>query len=139
VNSRMRRGQGLLDKLEDKDFRDAFVSSTVASRIAVRIFNLRKKMNWTQEKLAKEAGMKQARISVLEQADYENFSFNTLKRIAAAFDVAVVVDFVSLPEFLKWSENLSAETVTPESLAKGGDAKRHAIKLDRHPRADSND
>jgi transcriptional regulator with XRE-family HTH domain len=96
-------------------------------------------MNWTQEKLAKQAGMKQARISVLEQADYENFSFNTLKRIAAAFDVAVVVDFVSLPEFLKWSENLSPETVTPQSLAKGGDANRHAIKLDRHPPADSND
>jgi hypothetical protein len=59
--------------------------------------------------------MKQARISVLEQGDYENFTFSTLKKIAAAFHVAVIVDFVSFPDFVKWNDNFSSESVVPDS------------------------
>lgn len=116
----------LLNKLRDPDYRNALVSSTVAARLAARIYNLRKKKGWTQQKLASEAGMKQARISLLEQADYENFSFNTLKRIAAALGVAVVVDFVSFPDFLAWRDKLDSESVAPasfdESLRPRGDS-----------------
>ncbi len=106
----------LWGKLRDPDNRNAFVSSTVAARIAVRIYNLRKKAGWTQPQLAEKAGMKQARVSVLEQGDYENFTFSTLKKLAAAFNVAVVVDFVSFPDFVKWSESLNSESVVPESF-----------------------
>jgi transcriptional regulator with XRE-family HTH domain len=103
--------------LRDPDYRNAFVSSTVAARIAVRIYNLRKKAGWTQPQVAEKAGMKQARVSVLEQGDYENFTFSTLKKLAAAFNVAVLVDFVSFPDFLKWSESINSESVAPESFA----------------------
>ena len=92
--------------LRDESARKAFVSSTIAARLAVRIYNLRKQAGWTQPQLAEHADMKQARISVLEQGDYENFTFSTLKKIAAAFGVAIIIDFVSFPEFLKWSESL---------------------------------
>src|SRR6516162_5464392 len=100
--------------LKDKESREAFMASRVA--VAVRIFNMRKKKGWTQAELAKHSQMKQARISVLEQADYENFSFSTLRRIAATFDVAVIVDFVSFPDFLKWADSFSSETVVPENF-----------------------
>jgi transcriptional regulator with XRE-family HTH domain len=103
--------------LKAKDAREAFVAARVATAVAVRIFNMRKKEGWTQAELAKRAQMKQARISVLEQADNENFSFSTLRRIAAAFDVAVIIDFVSFPDFLKWSDSFSAETVVPENFS----------------------
>ena len=107
----------LRSKMRVADYRNAFVSSTVAARIAVRINNLRKKAGWTQPQLAEKAGMKQARVSVLEQGDYENFTFSTLKKLAAAFNVAVVVDFVSFPDFVKWSESINSESVVPESFA----------------------
>lgn len=102
--------------LRDESARKAFVSSTIAARLAVRIYNLRKQAGWTQPQLAEHADMKQARISVLEQGDYENFTFSTLKKIAAAFGVAIIIDFVSFPEFLKWSESLTAETAGPDSF-----------------------
>ncbi|MDO8432165.1 MAG: helix-turn-helix transcriptional regulator [Candidatus Binatus sp.] len=102
--------------LRDEDARNAFVSSTIAARLAVRIYNLRKQAGWTQPELAERAHMKQARISVLEQGDYENFTFSTLKKIAAAFNVAIVIDFVSFPEFLRWSESLTAESAGPDSF-----------------------
>ena len=105
-----------LQSLKDKDSRDAFVAARVATAVALRIFNLRKKKGWSQEELARTADMKQARISVLERADYENFSFSTLRRIAAAFGVAVIVDFVSFPDFLRWSDSFSSESVVPESF-----------------------
>jgi transcriptional regulator with XRE-family HTH domain len=106
----------LRGKLRDPDNRNVFVSSTVAARIAVRIHNLRKKAGWTQPQLAEKAGMKQARVSVLEQGDYENFTFSTLKKLAAAFNVAVVVDFVSFTDFVKWSESINSDSVVPESF-----------------------
>jgi transcriptional regulator with XRE-family HTH domain len=112
----MSNRQTLWIKLSDPEYRNAFVSSNVAARIAVRIHNLRHKLGWTQTKLAEQTGMKQARISVLEQADYENFSFNTLKRIAAAFNVAVIIDFVSFPDFLKWNGGIDSESVAPQSF-----------------------
>jgi len=115
-----------------KEARDAFVAARVATAIGLRIFNMRKKRNWSQEDFASEAGMKQARISVLEQADYENFSFSTLRRIAAAFGVAVIIDFVSFPDFLKWSDGFTSSSIVPESYAdsllrpaQAGDAESH--------------
>jgi transcriptional regulator with XRE-family HTH domain len=101
-------------RLAEPEYRNALVSSTIAARIAVRIYNLRKKLGWTQTKLADEAEMKQARISLLEQADYENCSINTLKRIAAAFNVAVIVDFVSFRDFIKWSSDIDSESAAPQ-------------------------
>jgi transcriptional regulator with XRE-family HTH domain len=106
-----------LRSMPTKEARDAFVAARVAAAIGLRIFNMRKKQNWSQEDLAQKAGMKQARISVLEQADYENFSFSTLRRIAAAFDVAVIIDFVSFPDFLKWSDGFTPRSIIPESYS----------------------
>jgi transcriptional regulator with XRE-family HTH domain len=106
----------LWEKLSDPGYRKDFVSSTISARLAVRIFNLRKKFKWSQNQLAENAGMKQARISLLEQGDYENFTFSTLRKIAAAFDVAIIVDFVSFPDFLTWSEDFSPDSLVPNSF-----------------------
>ena len=104
-------------KLRDAEYRNALVSSTVAARMAVRLYNLRKKAGWTQPQLAAKAGLKQARISLLEQGDYDQFTFSTLKKLAAALNVAVVIDFVSFPEFLRWSDDFSSKSVAPETFA----------------------
>lgn len=45
----------------------------------------------TQADLAKEAGTKQPAISRCERADYQNWSFNTLRSIADALDARIRV------------------------------------------------
>jgi transcriptional regulator with XRE-family HTH domain len=104
-------------KLRNRDYRLAFASARVAAAIGGQISSMRKRKDWTQEELADRAGMKRSRISLLESADYEGFSFTTLKRIAAAFDVAVIVQFVSFRDFLRWSDSFNAAALLPESFA----------------------
>lgn len=52
--------------------------------------------------------MAQPRIAVLEGADYENYSISTLKRLASAFDVALIVKFAPFSELIRFKENLSS-------------------------------
>jgi hypothetical protein len=68
--------------------------------------------------------MAQARISVLEDPNYGNFSINTLKRIAAAFDVALSVRFVAFSELAAWIERISPETLAVPSF-KQEDKRAH--------------
>jgi transcriptional regulator with XRE-family HTH domain len=112
----------LFRKLKNKVFREAFMSARVAAAVGGQIANIREKRGWTQGKLARRARMKQSRISLLEKADYESFSFTTLKRIAAAFDLAVIIQFVSFRDFLRWSESFDEKVLIPESFTESEEA-----------------
>jgi transcriptional regulator with XRE-family HTH domain len=112
----LNRTKTFFRKLRNKDFREAFVSARVAAAVGAQIAALRQKNKWSQEELAQRAKMKQPRIALLEKGDYESFSFATLKRLAAAFGVAVRIDFLSFADFLKWSEGFTNEIVTPDSF-----------------------
>ncbi|KKN79647.1 hypothetical protein LCGC14_0338510 [marine sediment metagenome] len=68
---------------------DEFFNSSIATQIKT----LRKQRDWTQEDLAKKANMKQARISLLENASYSSWSMSTLRRLAEAFDLTLYVTF----------------------------------------------
>lgn len=119
----MNRLQQIFRKLRDKDYREAFVSARVAAAVGAQIAALREKRGWNQEELARRAGMKQPRIALIERGDYESFSFSTLKRLAAAFGVAVRIDFVGFPHFLRWSESFDSESVlAPEPFESVGTA-----------------
>lgn len=56
----------------------------------------------TQEALAKEAGMNQNAIYRLESPSYGRPTLTTLKRIASALDVALVVRLVPYSELVDW-------------------------------------
>lgn len=122
----MNKLRKLFLKLRNNDYRLAFMSARVAAAVAGQISSMRKKKGWTQDELADRAGMKRSRsrISLLERADYEGFSFTTLKRIAAAFDVAVIIQFVNFREFLKWSESFNQAALVPESFSETDRALR---------------
>lgn len=107
----------MFQKLRNREYRLAFMPARVAAAIGSQIESMRKKNNWTQDELAQRAGMKRSRISLLESANYEGFSFTTLKRIASAFDVAVIIQFVSFRDFLRWSEGFTRGTLLPESFS----------------------
>ncbi len=106
----------LLENLKDKEYRKAFVESHINNGVAFQIRTMRGDL--TQEDLGKLAGMKQTQICRLENPNYGSFTLKTLKEIAAAFDVALIVRFVPFSELVKWDLNLSAQTLLVESFDK---------------------
>jgi transcriptional regulator with XRE-family HTH domain len=98
-------------KLENKEYRDSFVASNISNTVSSQIFTMREQHGWTQKQLAQRAGMGQSRIPALEDPNLENFEIGTLKRIASAFDVALVVRFVPFSELTNWTARLSEESL----------------------------
>jgi transcriptional regulator with XRE-family HTH domain len=72
---------------------------------------------WTQNELAKRAKMSQVRISVLEDPTYENFSIKTLKRLAEAFDTALILRFAPFSEMLQWLTTLQPSTLAVKQFS----------------------
>jgi len=103
--------QELIRKLLNKEYRDSFVSAYIDQGIPFQIRALRLQRKWKQEDLAQRAKMKQARISAIENPNYQSFSLRTLKQLASAFDIGLVVRFVPFSDLVKWDLNLSAESL----------------------------
>ncbi len=104
-------------KLENKEYRDSFVSSNISNTVSSQIYTLRDQRGWTQKELAQRAGMGQSRIPALEDPNLDNFEVGTLKRIASAFDVALVVRFVPFSELVGWTAGLSEENLAVQDFA----------------------
>ncbi len=83
----------LREEFQDKEYRHAYADEFLNSWIATQVKVLREQRGWTQEELASEVGMKQSRISLLENVHYSAWSLNTLKRLAQAFDTILKVSF----------------------------------------------
>lgn len=83
------------EEFKDKETRDIYADDLLNTYIATQIKVLREKHGWTQAALAEKAGMKQERISVLEDVNYEAWTANVLKRIAKAFDLRLSIKFES--------------------------------------------
>lgn len=94
-----------------KTYRDAYVSASIANTVSAQIFTLRDKLGLSQKQLAAKTGMKQSRISALENLDDENISIETLKRLASVFDVALAVRFIPFSELAHWVQNLSPDKI----------------------------
>jgi transcriptional regulator with XRE-family HTH domain len=109
----------LLVNLEDKEYRDLFVEQHINRTVAFQIRATREAQEMRQVELGHEVNMAQGRISLLEDPNYGNFTINTLKRIASALDVALIVRFVPFTQLATWVAG--AQQVIPglssESLA----------------------
>ena len=53
--------------------------------------------------------MSRSRISVMENPSYEKLTLTALKRIASAFDVALITRFVRFSDLVEWVSDLSPE------------------------------
>jgi transcriptional regulator with XRE-family HTH domain len=114
----------LLTRLNNAEYRAAFVSSLINSTIAYQIRGLRKKNDLDQAELGALTGMKQTAISRLENPDYGNLSVNTLKRIAKALDVGLIVRFAPYSDIVRWRLSMSQADMAPPSFAR--DRMMHA-------------
>ena|SRR5579864_903378 len=111
----------LIDKLrvefQDKEYRHAYADECLNTMIATQIKVLREEREMTQERLAEETGMRQPRIPLLEDASYSNWTINTLRRFAKAFDVALSVKFETFSRVISDFENLSRESLQRVAFA----------------------
>ena len=117
--------QRLVARLRKKEFRDEYCSAFVRTGIAYQIQTLRDQRNWLQKDLASRAGKPQSVISRLEDPDYGKFNVQSLLELAATFDVALLVRFVSYSEFIKRVEQLSPEDYAVPSFEE--DTELHEI------------
>lgn len=101
--------------MQRKEYRDSFVVAHVYDTISAQIRNLRQAHGWTQTELATRCGMKQSRISALEDPDRQNVETKTLMKVASAFDVALSVRFVPFSELAQWAGKLNDAALTPFS------------------------
>ncbi len=108
-----KRKERLLKGLKDKRQRDAFVSAQIDTGIPFQIKVLREQKPWTQKELGEHSNptMDQVRISILEDPNYGKITLTTLKRLASAFDVGLVVRFVPFSELVEWELNLDSESL----------------------------
>jgi transcriptional regulator with XRE-family HTH domain len=93
------------------DARARFVDSQVNKTLAFQIRSLRGDMS--QEKAMEKLGMNQNAISRLENPYYGKATLTTLKRIAAAYDVGLLVEFVP---FSKLVDHVSGTPHTDQGL-----------------------
>ncbi len=95
-------------------YADGFLNSYIATQLKV----LREQRGWTQEKLAQESGMMQARISVLENVNYSSWSISTLRRLARALGVRLKVSLEEFGTLLPELEHFERKSLQRLPLAK---------------------
>ena len=108
--ARLRRGPSV---------RERFVDSHLAKGIAYQIRATRDRLGWSQIELGKRVGMNQNAISRLESSERGKPTITTLKRLAVAFDVGLIVRFVPFSEMVHWISGTPYQNkgLSTESLA----------------------
>src|SRR5205085_2939819 len=125
-------------ELKDKETRFIYDDDLLNSYIATQIRALREQRGWTQQKLAEEAGMKQERISVLEDVNYSSWTAKVLRRLAQAFDLRLTIKFEEFNTFFKDFEGIKPELLQKRSFEddpafKDDSEETEATKADVEP------
>ncbi|HXQ37873.1 MAG TPA: helix-turn-helix transcriptional regulator [Anaerolineales bacterium] len=98
-------------EFQDKETRHIYAENFLNTYVATQLKVLREDREWTQQQLAEETGMKQERISVLEDVNYESWTIKTLKRFAWAFDLVLSIKFENFGTFLKDYDSFSRDNL----------------------------
>jgi transcriptional regulator with XRE-family HTH domain len=90
----------LMNRFRNVEYRRAYVDEFTDSYIATQLKVLREQRGFTQEQLAERLGVKQSQICRWESVNNRSWQVRTLKRIAGALDLALVVRFESFGKIL---------------------------------------
>lgn len=107
--------QVIWERMADPEYRHALVESFISERLAIQIRHLRESNDWTQAQLAERMGKQQAAISLWEDAEYGRYTLATLKELARAFDVALILHFAPFSELASRMSELSQRDLSPIS------------------------
>lgn len=83
----------LKNQLKDPEFKKYYDEYGKQLEISYQILKMRKKKGMSQAVLARKIGTKQGNIARIE-AGRQNFSINTLEKIAKVFDRDLKIDFI---------------------------------------------
>lgn len=97
----------IIRSLAGKEYRDAFVEAEINTTLPFQIRAMRSSRGWTQTELAQRTGQKQKTISDFENPNYGRLTLTSLKRLASAYDVALVVRFAPFSELVDWTVSMS--------------------------------
>jgi len=101
----------LLKKFHSFKYRHAYVDEFTDAYIATQIKVLREQRKLKQAELGELAGMKQSQISELEDVNNRSWKVRTLKRLAKAFDLVLVVRFEQFGQVLPDIGNMNRENL----------------------------
>lgn len=104
----------LYEKLKNKKYRAAYVEENVRTRIAYQIRAVRGEMS--QAEFGKRVGKPQSVVSRLEDPEYGKLTVQTLLEVADSLDIALLVKFVSFPEFVYQTRDVSPEGLKVQSF-----------------------
>jgi ribosome-binding protein aMBF1 (putative translation factor) len=126
--------------------RSKFVESHLSKNIAFQVRAMRARNDWSQQELADTLETNQNAIYRLENPSKVKPTLSTLKKVAAAFDVALIVRFVPFSQLVNWvtgteytEKGLSTDSLAVPSFAEecgnialGSilDLKEHSTNLD---------
>ena len=83
----------LAQQMKNKVFRKAYEEESQRLRIAYQILQLRKKQRLSQKELARKLDTTQSTVARME-AGQQNFTTDTLQKIASALDRDLKIEFV---------------------------------------------
>lgn len=115
-----------LTKFGSKGYRDEYMQTQVRAGIAYQFQALRKKFGLKQTEMAQKVNKPQSTVSRLENTEYGRVSIQTLLDVASSLDVALLVQFVSYPDFLSRTEDMSDEALQVHTIfesLESGDAR----------------
>lgn len=105
----------IASEFHDEEARRQYADELLDAALALQIKTLREQRGLTQTELAERASLGQSQISEMEQIDHSPGTVNTLRRIAAALDLALVIRFESFGQFLQEVSQLDRESLERES------------------------
>ncbi len=100
-------GKKLLEKLRKKAYRHAYLAEHVRQGIAYQIRALRDQRGWNQGKLSAALSKPQSVVCRLEDPGYGKVTVQTLLEVAAAFDVALQIQFIRFSSFIQLTRDVS--------------------------------
>lgn len=132
MNERSRAISRLLSNL---DARASYIKAKLGVLVPSQIKALRIRSNMTrQSDLARMAKMHQSRISMFETPGAANLTLDTLSRLAAAFKVGLVVEFVPFSEMLGWENGFSQDSFDVVRIDRDKDFIRGTSRIARRGR-----
>lgn len=109
--------------LSDIEYRHQFVEEEINVGIAFQIRSLRNRQKLKQDNLADLLGVTQPLVSSWENPNYGKYTLGTLKELAKAFDVGLLVRFVPFSTLVDWTVNLTSDIIAPPSFGEEGQSR----------------
>lgn len=103
--------EALRRELRDPEYSEGYAESFLNSYVATQIKVIREQRKMRQEDLAREIGTKQTAVSRLENVNYSSWNINTLKKLARAFRVRLMVSFEAYGTLPDDVEHFSRESL----------------------------